>query len=215
LGSEPRAAPAWRGLLEEGASALLGRELSELEVERFGKYLDLLQRWQRVHRLVGSVDPRWMVTHLVLDSLAFLRALPEGVSELVDIGSGAGIPGVPIKIVSAGVRVTLIEARERRVSFLRTVVRELGLPDVLVVGRRAEEVVGYVGARYDAAVMRCAGSAVDLLPVADALVRPGGTIVVGAAEEAEVPPGAERLVVNVPGLGPRWLLRRRAPQRSP
>lgn len=183
----------------------------EREVELFCKYLDLVQKWQRVHRLVGSVDARWMVTNLVLDSLAFVHALPEGASDLVDIGSGAGIPGVPIRIVSPGMRLTMIEARERRASFLRAVVRELALSDVVVIGRRAEEMVSDMAGRYDAAVMRCAGPASELLPVAEALVRPGGTVVIGASETTDVPSGAERLVVNVPGLGPRSLLRRRTP----
>lgn len=211
MGSERRAGKDWRELLASGAAWVLGRPLSELEAELFARYLDLLRQWQRVHRLVGSIEPRWMVTNLVLDSLAFVRVLPEGVSDLVDIGSGAGIPGVPIKIVSPGMRLTMIEARERRVSFLRTIVRELALPDVTVVGRRAEDAMEELARRYDAAVMRCAGPAAELLPVAEGLVRPGGTVVIGAAESAVVPPGTERLVVDVPGLGPRSLLRRRVP----
>jgi len=99
-----------------------------------------------------------------------------------------GIPGIPIAIVRTELCVSLIEARQRRVSFLSTVVRELDLSHVEVVAERAERLgSGYVGA-YDAVVMRCAGEVTRALPAASRLVRPGGVVV------ASAPPGGRRPV---------------------
>ena len=113
--------------LSVGARRILGRALDQSEEGRFDKYLTLLIKWSSVHRLVGWTEPVWIVENLFLDSLLFLKVLPDTVRSLMDLGSGAGIPGVPLKIVRRHLQVTLLEARERRVSFLSTVVRELGL----------------------------------------------------------------------------------------
>src|SRR5688572_4764254 len=104
-------------LLESAGRAILGRPLDQHELAAFGKYLTLLVKWQRVQRLVGSSDPEWIVEHLFLDSLLFLQVLPAELESLADVGSGAGFPGIPIKIVRPDLRVTLIESRQRRVSF--------------------------------------------------------------------------------------------------
>ena len=72
--------------LVDGSRAILGRILEPHEREAFRRYLSLLQRWQRVHRLVGSVEPRWVIENLFLDSLLFLRVMPPGVAAVVDVG---------------------------------------------------------------------------------------------------------------------------------
>jgi 16S rRNA (guanine527-N7)-methyltransferase len=207
LASDARRGAAWREHLGAGAQALLGRPLDAEEHARFAKYAEMLSKWQRVHRLVGSVEPRWIVDHVFLDSLAFLLALPPGALDVADIGSGAGVPGIPMKIVSPALSLALVEARERRVSFLRAVVRELGLVAVEVVAARAERAAEAHDGRHDAAVMRCAGKARQLVPVAERFVRPGGVIVVGAAESMAAPGGAEKLAVDIPGSHVRTLLR--------
>jgi len=98
-----------------------------------------LLEWQRTHRLVGSSEPRWIVENLFLDSLLFLRVLPPGITTLLDLGSGAGIPGIPIKLVRPAIQLVLVESRRRRASFLSTAVRDLGLSGTRVVGGRAED----------------------------------------------------------------------------
>jgi len=183
--------------LEDGAGAILGRSLEPGEARSFGNYLELLRKWQRVHRLVSSTDPEWIVEHLFLDSLLFLRVIPAYTVSVVDIGSGAGFPGVPIKIVRGGIDMTLIESRERRVSFLSSVIRELRLDGIRVFAGRAEAAPASMAGRSDSAVARCAGDPGRLLPVAARLVRPGGTVIcsgppavghrVDGAEWMEVP----------------------------
>ena len=163
-------------LLTQGSNRILGRSVSGHEISAFVQYLGLLTKWQRVQRLVGSVDPKWLIENVILDSLLFLRALPAGVKSIADLGSGAGLPGIPIKIVNPEIKVTLIESRERRASFLSAAVRELGLLDCRVVVGRAES-VEQTDRGYDAVVMRCAGDLVELIPVAAALTRPGGVVI--------------------------------------
>ena len=171
-----RLSRALEAILAEGSSRILERELSSHETEAFVQYLSLLTRWQRVHRLVGSIEPQWLIENVILDSLLFLPLLPPEVEVIADLGSGAGVPGIPLKIVRPDLRVTLIESRERRASFLSTVVRELGLQGCWVVAGRAEDIPG-ADREYDAVVMRCAGDLTELVPVAADLLRSGGVVI--------------------------------------
>jgi 16S rRNA (guanine527-N7)-methyltransferase len=163
--------------LSRGARAILGRPLSEREAGLFSIYLILLAKWQKTHRLAGSSEPSWVVENLLLDSFLFLHVLPPSVASLLDLGSGAGIPGIPIKIVTPDVKLALVESRRRRASFLSTVVRELGLVETRVVAGRVEDFMGELAGRFDAVVMRCAGDAEALLPTAARLVSPTGIVV--------------------------------------
>jgi 16S rRNA (guanine527-N7)-methyltransferase len=189
-----------QALLAHGAAAILGRQLASKERDQFDKYLDLLARWQRVHRLVGSADPVWIVEHLLLDSLLFLKLLPSRTRSLLDLGSGAGLPGIPIKIVRSEVEVTLVESRRRRASFLSTAVRELGLRGAHVMADRAEERLAELEERFDAVVMRCAGDLGEMIPFAARLVNAQGLVICAG------PPRPKPLSlgdwVEIPGLGP-------------
>ena len=184
----------------------LGRALTSPEAVITRNYLELLTKWQKVHRLIGSTEVAWMAHNVVADSLAFLAALPPTAESLADVGSGAGLPGVPIAIVRPEVRIVLIEARQRRISFLSTVVRELGLAHVEVVGSRVEDLEDLYAGRFDAAVSRCAGPAPELLPKVWPLVRPGGVIVTSVAASAPNTEG-ERLALRTPDGQTRWFQR--------
>jgi 16S rRNA (guanine527-N7)-methyltransferase len=126
------------------------------------------------------VEPMWLIENVFLDSLCFLEALPSAARRLADVGSGAGIPGIPIAIVSPGLEVDLIESRQRRVSFLSTAVRELALPRVRVVGARVEDLATSHAELFDVVTMRCAGEIRTLVPRVLPLLRPGGTLIVSA-----------------------------------
>ena len=184
----------------------LGRGLTPPEADMTRKYLELLVKWQRVHRLIGSTEVAWMAHNVIADSLAFLAALPPPIQSLADVGSGAGMPGVPIAIVRPNVQVVLIEGRQRRVSFLSTVVRELGLEHVEVVGARVEDLGDQYTDRFDAAVSRCGGPAPDLLPKVWPIVRSGGVIVTSVAASAPSTEG-ERLALRTPDGMTRWFQR--------
>jgi 16S rRNA (guanine527-N7)-methyltransferase len=184
--------------LANGAEAILGRVLDELERDNFSKYLTLLLKWRKAHRLVGSDDPMWIVEHLFLDSLLFLRLLPSSARTLADLGSGAGLPGLPIKIVRREIDVVLIESRRRRAMFLTSAVRAMKLEGVRVLEGRVEDLVSELRGTFDAVVMRCAGDIEVMIPVAADLVSDHGIVV------ASGPPNPKPLSVAdwviVPGL---------------
>jgi 16S rRNA (guanine527-N7)-methyltransferase len=163
--------------LRQGAQKLLDRPLTDPEQDLFQKYLDLLRKWQKTQRLIGSSDPHWIVQNLFLDSLLFLKVLPKDVTTLMDLGSGAGIPGIPLKIVSPQLEIALVESRERRVAFLSTAVRELGFQGMRVVGGRAEEQIAELGGAFDVVAMRCAGRPETSLRLAARFVVPGGLVI--------------------------------------
>lgn len=184
-----------RRALAEGARQILGRPLTPAETGQFDKYMVLLKKWGSVHRLIGRTEPLWIVENLFLDSLLFVKVLPEGARSLMDLGSGAGVPGIPIKIVRPEIETTLLEARRRKVSFLFTAVRELGLAGTSVLDARAERLGPEFQGRFDAVVMRCAGPLGDLLDAAIGLLTTPGRLIVAGSPDG----GLERLrAVSVP-----------------
>ncbi len=187
--------------LASGGASILGRPLGESELQSFDKYLALLQKWQKSQRLVGSSDARWIVDNLFLDSLLFLRVLPPTITSLADVGSGAGLPGIPIKIVRPQLRVALVESRAKRASFLSAAVRELGLRNTAVVTARAGDYAVDNPRSFDAVAMRCAGDFRETALSAGPLVAAGGVVV------ASGPPSLKPLDlgewVEVPGASGR------------
>lgn len=104
-------------------------------------YLELLARWNRTYNLTAVRDPREMVVKHLLDSLAmhpFVDPLVASGGALADLGTGAGLPGIPLAIVKPGLRVTLVESAGKKARFLREAVRTLGLNDVRVAEARIE-----------------------------------------------------------------------------
>ena len=99
-------------------------------------YLELLAKWNKIFNLTSIREPLRMVGHHLLDSLAVLRELPAG--RLADIGSGAGLPGIPIAIAEPERTVVLVDANQKKGSFLRQAVIELGLANATVQVERAE-----------------------------------------------------------------------------
>lgn len=182
------------------APRILDRPITDREADAFGKYLELLLKWQRVQRLIGSTDPEWIVQNLFLDSLLFLRVLPSAVRSVADLGSGAGLPGLPIKIVRPDLSMTLIESRERRASFLSAVVRELALAEVRVVSTRAEAVAVDRGEAFGAVLLRCAGDLDHVVPLAQRLVGPGGVVIASGPPRRR--PLTEGRWVEVEGVQP-------------
>lgn len=165
-------------MLYEEAARITGHQLSEKARAQLAKYLKLLIEWNKIYRLVGSSDPLFIVERLILDSLLFLRVLPRLAGSMVDIGSGAGLPGIPLKVMEPALELTMLESRRRRASFLSTVIRELSLENAVLVHGRAEEAVEQLAGSFDAAVMRSVGRLDRVVPLAAKLVKPGGVVVV-------------------------------------
>jgi len=157
-------------------------------------YLELLAKWNRTYNLTAIRDPLQAVSHHLLDSLAVLRELSGHAGALVDVGSGAGLPGIPLAIAEPARRVTLNDANDKKGAFLRQAVIELGLQNANVyVGRveawRPQE-------RFAVVISRGFASLVKFLAACRHLAAPEGVLAAmkgayPAAELDEVPPDCD------------------------
>jgi len=155
--------------------------------EKLLAYLDLLAKWNRTYNLTAIRDPLQAVSHHLLDSLAVLRALPgHAAGPLVDVGSGAGLPGIPLAIAEPARRVTLNDANEKKGAFLRQAVIELGLRNTDVYVGRAE--TWRPAERFAVVITRGFASLVKFLAACRHLAAPAGVLAAmkGAYPEAEL-----------------------------
>ena len=136
-------------------------------------YLELLAKWNKVFNLTAIREPLQMVSAHLLDSLAVLRELPPG--RLADIGSGAGLPGIPIAIAEPDRPIFLVEANQKKGAFLRQAVIELGLRNSAVHIGRAE--TWRPVERFAVVISRAFAELVDFIGSCRHLVAHGGALV--------------------------------------
>ena len=174
-------------------------------------YLALLDRWNRTYNLTAIRDPREMVTRHLLDSLAMHPFVEDGA--LADLGTGPGLPGIPLAIAKPQLQVTLVESNGKKARFLREAVRTLGLANARVAESRAEA-LNEPGA-YDAITARALDVLAGIIEVGGHLLKPGGKLLAmkGVRPEEEIaalPAGWTVSAVHpltVPGLvGERHLV---------
>jgi 16S rRNA (guanine527-N7)-methyltransferase len=190
--------PHW-GRVAVAIRETAGVKDSREQISRFKLYLEHIVAWSRAQRLTGFKTPGELADNLFVDSLLFLPLLPARPCRVVDIGSGVGVPGLPLRIVDPNISLTLIEARRKRASFLKSAVRALGLPDVEVLQGRAEQLAHEhpeLSGSYDAVVMRRVGRVDDVVPVAAVYLRAGGRCVVSAPP----PTRTKQTVRRIPGF---------------
>lgn len=174
-------------------------------------YLALLDRWNKTYNLTAIRDPREMLSKHLLDSLSMWPHVRAG--KLADLGTGPGLPGIPLALAVPGLQVTLVESISKKTRFLREVVRQLGLDNVRVLDSRAEA-VAEPGA-YDQITARAMDTLAGILAVGGHLLAPGGRLLAmkGQRPDTEIaalPPGWRVEAVQpltVPGLeGDRHLV---------
>jgi len=115
----------------------LSLSLEAFQIEQLLAYVGLLEKWNKTYNLTAVRKPRDMISHHLLDSLAILPWVSG--DSLVDVGSGAGLPGVPLAIARPEMAITLVDSLGKRCRFLSHVVRELKLKNISVVESRAED----------------------------------------------------------------------------
>jgi 16S rRNA (guanine527-N7)-methyltransferase len=158
-----------------------GFDLRASELAALGKFLDLLVRWNRVHNLTGIREPGALIDRHLVESLGLERHLTG--ERIADVGSGAGLPGVPLAIVEPTRAFTLIEARAKRAHFLRHVVGALGLPNATVVQGRAEDLT--VDRPFDTVLARAVARPARLLDICRHLTGPGGILLILTARHLQ------------------------------
>lgn len=130
-------------ILADGAEEL-GVDLSKEQLDRFQRYYEILIDWGERVSLTSVKDEEGVQRRHFLESAALIPILRDsGLSlegkSLIDVGSGTGVPGIPLKIIEPSLSLTLVEAKQRKTEFLSDLLPQLGLEDVTVVTKRAEE----------------------------------------------------------------------------
>ena len=191
-------------LLERGLDAL-GLDLPEAARTRLLAYAALLIKWNKVYNLTAIRDPAEIVTHHLLDSLAVLPHLA-GVRTLADVGSGGGLPGIPLAIVRPELAVTSIETVNKKASFQQQARIELGLANFQPLCARVEQV--RPEAPFDGVISRAFSDLADFVRLTGHLIAPEGRLyamkgVYPEAEIAALPAGwavDARIQLQVPDL---------------
>ena len=182
--------------------AELGLATQAAAIESLLDYLELLARWNAAYNLTAVRAPKQMVTHHLLDSLA-VAPLLRG-ERIADIGSGAGLPGIPLAILRPESRITLVDANGKKTRFLREAVRTLGLGNARIETQRVENLRG----EFDTVTARAFAGLGDMLRLAGHLLAADGIVLAlkGQIRREEIVGLPEGFVVadvqplRVPGL---------------
>lgn len=170
-GNAENAARRLNDLLTQVGEAALDADLAV----RFGTYLGVLLRWNARLNLTSIREVDGILSRHFVESIVCARAIPDGIRTLLDFGSGAGFPGIPIALCRPEMSVTLAESQMKKAAFLREVLRTLDLRAV-VYGDRAEK----LGTGFDCVAMRAVDRMEKAVVGGAALVRPGGWLVLMA-----------------------------------
>jgi 16S rRNA (guanine527-N7)-methyltransferase len=195
-------------------TAALGLDLDAATRDKLLEYLKLLEKWNRTHNLTAVREPGRMLSLHVLDSLAVIPHLPDSEQlRIADVGSGGGLPGMPLAILRPRWAVALVESSKKKCAFLRQAVAELGLANVEVVNERAEALLP--AQPFDVVTARAFSDLARFVAVAMHLLGPRGRLVAmkGAYPHREVAalPSSVRVLaaprLDIPGVtGERHLI---------
>jgi 16S rRNA (guanine527-N7)-methyltransferase len=183
-------------------------EFSVAQLARLSDYLDLLVQWNAKTNLTSVREPEEIIKRHFGESLFLAAALSGEVpAAAIDVGSGAGFPGIPLKIHSPQIAVTLVESQNKKATFLKEVIRKLTLTNINVFSGRAETLT----VDADLVTVRAVERFEQSLPVAANLVNPNGrlALLIGAGQVALVEkllPSFEIITVTVPQSRERVLL---------
>lgn len=175
------------------------------QINKLLDFLDLLQKWNGVYNLTAVRDPAQMLTQHLLDSLAALPAF-DGLKNVLDVGSGGGLPGIVLAIARPDMQVSLIDTVQKKTAFLTQVKSELGLSNVTVHSGRVEQLQEVE--KFDAITSRAFSNLGDFIELSNHLMKDNGIYIamkgaIPQAEIAQLPPGwhvTEIRPLTVPGM---------------
>lgn len=179
--------------------------MPEASQARLIQYLGLIEKWNKVHNLTAIREPKQMLAHHLLDSLAVLSHVRTAES-LIDVGSGAGLPGIPLAIARPELEVTLLDSSHKRHAFQQQCTVELGLHNVMAIQSRVEDYRNKSG--FDVVISRAFSDLGEFVGAARHLCARGGKVLAMKGlypyeEIVSLPEGAQVIRVTelkVPGL---------------
>ncbi len=177
-------------ILEKG-SRLLGVNLDQKQIHQFQLYLSRLKKWNKKVNLTAIKTDKDIVIKHFLDSLTLVSCL-RPYQKVLDIGTGAGFPGIPLKIAITSLQITLVEARQKRIVFLKEIKRLLGLKDVEIVNTYLTPTIPFRdGANilkidyYDVVLSRALATPSEFVSIALPYVKAGGAIILMQGRKIE------------------------------
>ncbi len=169
--------------------AELGLALSHKQVADLNMFLQELGRWNRVHNLTSVEGEQASIDLHLIDSIAILpimrEFLPSTQAQIADLGSGGGLPAIPIAIAEPNWRISLIEAVRKKTAFLQNVKGKLGLSNASIYSDRVEQVAIQEPGKYDAVISRAFTSLDRFLDLAEPFLKPGGLVFAMKARRAD------------------------------
>ena len=158
----------------------IGITLSDKQKEQFDKFYELLVEWNKVMNLTGITEYEEVNEKHFVDSLSIVKAIDmKDVKSVIDIGTGAGFPGIPLKIAFPHLKVVLLDSLNKRINFLNTVIQELGLENIQTIHGRAEDFAKQLAYReqFDLCVSRAVANLATLSEYCIPYVEKGGLFV--------------------------------------
>ena len=169
-------------LLSE-SSAELGVNLDSLQINRFLSYLELIKNWNSKINLTSVTEDEEIIIKHFIDSLTISEFIEDG-STVLDIGTGAGFPAVPLAIARESLKITALDSREKRIFFINEVIRELGIKNLeTAAGRAGEDSNSLAGKSFDCVVTRAVGDIKDVVELSLPFVNKDGLIILMRGKE--------------------------------
>ena len=176
--------------------------LTDEQIEQFLQYYEMLVEKNKVMNLTGITEYEEVIQKHFLDSLSLIRVIPDIASQkltVIDLGTGAGFPGIPLKIAFPNLKITLLDSLNKRINFLNEVIDALGLKKVSAVHGRAEEMASNATHRqqYDLCVSRAVSNLAVLTEYCLPFVKKGGLFVSykSADSDAEIQEGKKAISI--------------------
>jgi 16S rRNA (guanine527-N7)-methyltransferase len=165
-------------LLKDGASEF-NINLEKEDIESFFKYKETLLKWNKNINLTAITDDRDIIIKHFIDSISVVPYIGKDLKKVIDVGTGAGFPGIPLKIIKKDLNVTLLDSLEKRTKFLNEVIEKLDLKNIEVIHSRAEDkgVSGDFREKFDLALARAVANLPVLLEYCLPFVKTGGTFI--------------------------------------
>lgn len=173
--------------LIDGAGKL-GLNLSELQAQKLLQYLDVLRQWNKVHNLCADASYQHMVAYHLLDSISIAGSIDSQSKNILDVGTGAGLPGIPLAIVVPCCSVTLLDAKAKKIAFINHIVNILQLKNVVTKTSRIENYTTIT--KFDLVVSRAFANLTDFVKLSGRLCIDNGVLVAMKSNSEEFILGA-------------------------